>query len=88
MRTRLSGGVAGAEGETLPPYADLLSTLEGAENGIRALQSSPLDLIERDLSSFQSAVFQDLRGCEASDVVENVRKPLRINVAHVVLRIF
>jgi hypothetical protein len=23
MRTRLSGGVAGVEGETLPPYADL-----------------------------------------------------------------
>jgi hypothetical protein len=22
MRTRLSGGVAGVEGETLPPYAD------------------------------------------------------------------
>jgi hypothetical protein len=37
---------------------------------------------EFDLSAFESAVPQDLRGRKASDVIENVLKPLRVKVAH------
>jgi hypothetical protein len=37
---------------------------------------------EFDLSTFESAVPQDLRGMKASDVIENVLKPLRDKVAH------
>jgi hypothetical protein len=35
-----------------------------------------------DLSTFESAVPQDLRGRKASDVIENVLKPLRVKAAH------
>ena len=37
---------------------------------------------EFDLSTFESAVPPDLRGRTAADVIENVLKPLRVNVAH------
>ena len=37
---------------------------------------------EFDLSAFESAVPQDLRGRKASDVIENVLTPLRVKVAH------
>jgi hypothetical protein len=37
---------------------------------------------EFDLSTFESAVPQDLRGRRASDVIENVLNPLRVKVAH------
>ena len=35
-----------------------------------------------DLSTLDAAVPQDLRGQKASDVIENVLNPLRVNVAH------
>jgi hypothetical protein len=37
---------------------------------------------EFDLSTFESAVPQDLRGRNASDVIDNVLNPLRVKVAH------
>jgi hypothetical protein len=37
---------------------------------------------EFDLSTFESAVPQDLRGQKASDVIENVLNPIRVKVAH------
>ena len=35
-----------------------------------------------DLSAFESALPQDLRGRRTSDVIESVLKPLRVKVAH------
>lgn len=37
---------------------------------------------EFDLSTFESAVPQDVRGQKVSDVIENVLKPLRVKAAH------
>jgi hypothetical protein len=37
---------------------------------------------EFDLSAYESAVPQDLRGRKASDVIENALNPLRVKVAH------
>ncbi len=37
---------------------------------------------EFDLSTFESAVPQEVRGQKASEVIESVLKPLRVNIAH------
>jgi len=62
-----------------PPTEVLPATTGEIKSWLEALFYIRRDF---DLSTFESAVPPDLRGCTAADVIDSVLNPLRVNVAH------